>query len=430
MKRNKRKLWYCIGLYFLIVVLAGCTKSVERNEYELTKVYDEVTKVENENNNLHNSSIKENPSVNVKDKNTDKKDTSNSVLKDTEEIQNKEVIEENLVSETFNASVSFIDVGQGDASLYIINDTVILIDTGEYTARDKLINYLKDEKVNGIDLMILTHPHSDHIANADDVIHMFDVKKVILPEVVHTTVSYENLINAMVQNSVEVDIAKLGEVYEIGGAFVKIVGPANSYKDSELNNWSVSVIVSIGQTVFGSFGDAEMVAEYDMIDTGECLDVDVMKASHHGSSSSNSEGILKATTPQICVIQCGKDNEYGHPHDEILERYKTFGIEVYRNDLQGDIKFYSDGEKIWTDMKPIENELNKAGTINSLPNNSEVETHQEDSISYVLNTNSKKFHVPTCSSVKQIADKNRSEYSGTRSELIDKGYDACKRCDP
>ncbi len=105
--------------------------------------------------------------------------------------------------------------------------------------------------------------------------------------------------------------------------------------------------MTYGETSYLFTGDAEAKAEKDILNSGADVSADVLKAGHHGSSTSTSEEFLEAVSPEICVIQCGEGNSYGHPHAEILDRLESRGVKYYRNDSSGTVTVYSDGEEIF-----------------------------------------------------------------------------------
>lgn len=134
---------------------------------------------------------------------------------------------------------------------------------------------------------------------------------------------------------------------------------------------------------------------------------------HHGSASSSSKEFLEEVNPEYAVISVGEDNSYSHPAKAALDRLNAQDAEIYRTDLQGEILMTSDGETIQISTKK-ENE----------ENNSQAE---ED---YILNTNTKKFHHPSCKSAKRTKNENKQEFHGTKQELLSMGYKACKNCNP
>lgn len=249
--------------------------------------------------------------------------------------------------------VHFIDVGQGDCSLIVSGDDTLLIDTGEKENSDKICQYLKDMGVDSLDYMLLTHPHSDHMGGASEIIRSIEVENVILPRVTDdmtpTAKFYENFLDVIEEKGMKMTAAEAGAKYEIGNFSLELISPVKDYDD--LNNYSVSAVLSHGDNTFLFTGDVEKKAEKDILENNGFSDIDVYKAAHHGSSTSNCKDMLDVITPEYVVISCGKDNSYGHPHDEIVKRFEKYADEIYRTDLNGTIVFTSseDGFKVETE---------------------------------------------------------------------------------
>lgn len=309
-------------------------------------------------------------------------------------------------------TVHFIDVGQGDSTLIEADGHFMLIDAGEKEAAPAVVDYLKDQGVKTLDYVIGTHPHSDHIGGLESVIKGFSVEGVMLPDKEHTTRTYEKLLDAIDEKGVKITVPKPGESYSLGNASFQILSPNGDYGDN-LNNWSIGIRLLYGETSFVFCGDAEKEAEADMLSNGLKLNADVLKVSHHGSSTSSSPEFLRAVNPRYAVISCGKNNDYGHPHKETLKSLKELGTTVLRTDQLGTIIIKSDGKSI---QLPEE----------SKSENQPVDTDKE----YIINTNTGKFHLPDCKLAQSMKEKNRKRYKGTRQELIDEGLDPCKSCNP
>ncbi len=160
-----------------------------------------------------------------------------------------------------------------------------------------------------------------------------------------------------------------------------------------------------------------------------------MKVGHHGSDSSTSTQLLNAVMPQYAVISVGVDNAYGHPSQTVLDNFKQLNVDVFRTDLQGDIICSSNGQSVSFEVeknKDVDTLSNvyQDPALRVFPFDTQSENIAADNIDYVLNTNTKKFHYPDCSSINQMKDKNKEFYSGTREEIIAKGYSPCGNCRP
>lgn len=247
--------------------------------------------------------------------------------------------------------VHFIDVGQGDSILIQSDDSNMLIDAGEKHYSDTLVGYLKENGVTKLDYVIGTHPHSDHIGGLANIINSFQIGKVIMPNAISTTKTYEELLDTIADNKLKISKPIIGAEYIIGSASFVIIAPYGSdYKS--LNNYSVGIKLVHKENSFVFTGDAETYSENEMLQNGIDLRADVFKLAHHGSSTSNSDDFLDAINPIICIISAKKDNSYGHPHVEIMQAMKDRDIHLYRTDEQGTIILESDGNTITANKKP------------------------------------------------------------------------------
>lgn len=259
-------------------------------------------------------------------------------------LMEDETIDDNITEG--NLEVHFIDVGQGDSTLIINGEESMLIDGGKNQDAESLVNYIRNQNITKLKYVIGTHPHEDHIGGLDKVIDNFDVEKVIMPNVTATTKTFEDVLDSIMNKGLTITKAKSGDKYDLNGAEIDILGP-NSEKYSNLNNYSVVVKLTFGNNSFMFTGDAEELAEKEILEKyAYKLKSDVLKLGHHGSSTSNSEEFLSLVNPEFAVISLGKDNTYGHPHKEVLERVMAKDIHIYRTDEEGTIIVISDGNII------------------------------------------------------------------------------------
>lgn len=246
-------------------------------------------------------------------------------------------------------TVQVIDIGQGDAILIRTPGQVTLIDTGDVPARDKLVTFLKQQGVQGIDQVIITHPHADHLGGMAAVLSKFTVKHVYDSGQTTTTGLFRQYLAAVDRRHIPFTVVKAGDVIELGGGARLLVlapsAPFISGTDSDLNNNSVVVKLEYRQFSMLLPGDSEREAETRLLAAGPArLHSTVLKVGHHGSSTATTSAFLQAVAPEAAVISLGAGNPYGHPHQGTLQRLAAAGIKVYRTDMDGTVTIATDGQ--------------------------------------------------------------------------------------
>lgn len=264
----------------------------------------------------------------------------NQFISESEKEASKDAVKPTDIME-----VHFIDVGQGDAIFVEAGNSTMLIDAGENNKGTIVKEYLKNQQITKLDYVIGTHPHSDHIGGLDTILDSFEVGKVLLPNVVHTTKTYEDVLDSLERHNLSITAPEVGSRYYLGSANFTILAPTRSDYD-EINNYSIAIKLSFGDTAFLLAGDAEKLSEDEMIETGIDISADVLKISHHGSAYSSSSDFLDAVNPSYSIVCVGKDNEYGHPHSETLQAIHGHDIKLYRTDEQGTVVFTTNGQTI------------------------------------------------------------------------------------
>lgn len=266
---------------------------------------------------------------------------------------------------TKKMNVHFINVGQGDA-IYIKapNGEDILIDGGRNGKT--VVEYLKKQKVDDIEILIATHPDADHIGGLDEVLEAFKVESVYAPKVSHTTKAYKEFLTAVKNEKLKVKTAKKGVKLSVKGVTAQFIAPVKTYSDSDLNNWSAVLHVTYGKKSFLFAGDAEEKSETDMINSKQTLKADVLKVGHHGAKQSTGKNFLKTVKPTYAVISVGKGNNYGHPTSTVINNLKNAKVNIYRTDKQGTIVAKTDGKTITFNTKPATSAKNTSTTTNKL----------------------------------------------------------------
>jgi len=240
--------------------------------------------------------------------------------------------------------VYFLDVGQGDASLFFYDGKTILIDAGEYEMGDRVVDELLSHGVTKIDLLVATHPHSDHIGGMQKVLAAFPVGKVLDTGLPHPSPSYEHFLETIEQKQIPYLVAEQGQTIDIDPSLrVLVLSPPKDQSADDLNANSVVLRISYGVIDFLMTGDLGKEGEDALIRTGYPLDAEILKVGHHGSSSSTSPAFLARIHPEVAVISVGEDNPYGHPHTETMDLLEKSGVMVFRTDRDGTILVRSDG---------------------------------------------------------------------------------------
>lgn len=242
------------------------------------------------------------------------------------------------------------DVGQGLGTFFISPEgRVVVIDAGTRGGGRNLIELMRSEGVQTVDLAIITHAHNDHMGGFQDVITNFEVRRFLDPGFEHTSNVYLNLLRQIEEAQIPLFIGETGARIRVDAyTEIELLAPSQPFfagSRSDVNSNGIVVLVHFGAHRFLIMGDAEEPTERRLVAEGNLVPVDVINVSHHGSRHSTIPELLELTTPQIAVISSGANNSYGHPAPETLGRLEAAGVaEIYRNDLHGHILFESNGE--------------------------------------------------------------------------------------
>ena len=237
------------------------------------------------------------------------------------------------VDDKDNLYVYYIDVGQADSILILNQNQSVLIDAGNNEDGDNVVEFIKSKGINKLDYVIGTHPHEDHIGGMDNVINNLDVDKIYLPKIQTNTKSYKDVLQAIQNKNKKISSFNKGDKFKIGNAEFEVM--TDSILNKENLNLSSNIIrLNFNGTSFLFTGDAETENEK----TINWPQTDILKVAHHGSTTSTSQSFLNQVKPKYAIISVGKDNDYGHPKEKILERLEKIGAQIFRTDECGTIE--------------------------------------------------------------------------------------------
>ncbi|MBQ3013725.1 MAG: MBL fold metallo-hydrolase, partial [Clostridia bacterium] len=252
------------------------------------------------------------------------------------------------VPENSYLEVHFLDVGQADSALIVCDGQTMLIDGGNRGAEDIVNPYLAERNIKHLNYVVATHPHADHYGGLTEILHEVTADTIFSPFKKTDIPAFNRFVNYVhytMRN--QITVPTVGQQFYLGSARVTVLGPLRlDYED--INDTSLVLKIEYGELAFLFTGDMEGAAEIELVNTGVDLSADVIKVGHHGSYSSSWYQFLRAVAPKYGVISCGRDNEYGHPHESVLSRYRDADVKLYRTDLQGHIVCRSEDGKTLT----------------------------------------------------------------------------------
>jgi len=248
--------------------------------------------------------------------------------------------------------VSFLEVGEGDAVLVQKGSRQVLVDGGPSPRAITLgLGGRMPFWDRTIDVVVLTHPHQDHLAGLVEVLRRYRVGQVLCPGADYSSPTFDEWVKVIDEKGISPVPAVSGQRIDLGeGVNIDVLLPGEPLTgtDSDVDNSSTVLRVSYGKVSFLLTADIMEEAERELVRERAGVRTTILKAAHHGSETSSKPGFLAAAEPQAVIISCGAGNRFGHPDDEVVARLEaTVGTEqVYRTDERGTIDFITDGEKL------------------------------------------------------------------------------------
>ncbi|MDR0879154.1 MAG: MBL fold metallo-hydrolase [Clostridioides sp.] len=303
----------------MMLFMTGCTQ-------QSSDVTDSENKTENQTENTKSAG--------------DKGDLQDSKAPNEEkENKNKKSETENnsAVQNVNEAELHFINTGNSDAILIKQGENAALIDGGDNDDEKLVVNYLKNQGVKELEYVFATHPHADHIGGLDAVVSKIPVKHVYVSNGDAKTKTYRDFIYAMSDKGLYPSVPLLNSEFKLGTSMFEVLSVANT---DDPNNNSIVLEYTNGYDKILLMGDADKEIE-SKINVGK---VDLLKVGHHGSRTASSKSFIDKIQPKYAVMLVGKNNDYGHPHQESLDVLKSDNVEIHRSDECGDIVFKSTGK--------------------------------------------------------------------------------------
>lgn len=317
-------------------------------------------------------------------------------------------------------TVYFLDVGQADAALVLSGGSAMLIDGGNVADSSYIVAFLRDKQIRYLDAVICTHAHEDHVGGLAAALKECSAGTIYAPVTDYDSKSFQNFCKYADKRGKSLTVPKAGDSFLLGGAMVTFLSPVAA--PATTNDTSLVVRIDLDETGFLFMGDAERVAEQQLLESGARLSADVLKVGHHGSDGSSSYVFIREVMPRYAVISVEHGNRYGLPDEAVLSRLADAGSSVYRTDLCGTICCKSDGRTL---TFSTERDYDPRTVV--LTPEEELQSSIPAGTCYIGNKNSGKFHKLTCSGLP--AEWNRV-YFETRDAAVADGYVPCGRCNP
>lgn len=248
-------------------------------------------------------------------------------------------------------SMYMLDVGQAQALVLHCGGQTAMVDTGLPGTAQEVLAALRTLGVTELDYLFVTHPHSDHCGGAKDILEQLGARVLVIPEYLSEEAALATAGDWVGNTGTQIDITAAGRQYALGEATITVLHPAANNGIEDMNDLSLVLKVAYGGKSLLLTGDITQTVEEALVPLGH---IDLLQVAHHGSYTSSSGAFLEDIRPDYALISCGRNNDYGHPHDVVLERLEAVGAEIRRTDREGTLIVRIAEGEIWveTENKP------------------------------------------------------------------------------
>lgn len=347
-------------------------------------------------------------------------------------------------------SITYLDVGQGNSVFIECDDHYMLIDGGTSDQSSKIYSFLEKKDIEKLDFVVATNTKKENVGGLASALKEYDCDMVLAPTNEALNDAYADFLKYTEKNEKSVTVPDVNDTYTLGDAKISVLACASKIDETQ----SIILQIQHFDTKYLFASDVKLEEESILCEQyGEALKSDVLFIGNHGSSISSSDAFLDTVNPKIAMISVDGNDGSGLPESKVLDALNQRNIDLYRTDCNGDIKLVSDGKSIniSTAKKANLDQLLTPGfvptpeptptpTLESMPTPAPEPTPTPEPVVveeqkpieqyYIINTNTGKFHYPTCRSIKRMKDKNKLEFTGTRDDVLARGYSPCMICNP
>lgn len=320
-----------ILLFFIVsFLLIGVSCSSDTNNEQSTEK-EATEEVEEEESDVRNTDETE-------------EDTSDNNQEQADQSSEDQEVSSKSTDVTDDLVVHYIDANQADATLlqYVHNDQpyTVLFDVGDWNRKD-VVNYLHEQDVSSIDLIIISHPHADHIGQLAQIMDEFSVEEVWFSGNTASSGTYQKAAEAVLESDTDYYEPRAGETFDVGSLGIEVLHP--STLTGALNEDSISVKITYGDIALLFTGDAYQNEELQMIERTDDIKAHILQLGHHGSRTSTHPDFIQAVQPEVAIYSAGTGNTYGHPHIEAIDTIRDADVDLYGTDVHGTIIVTTDG---------------------------------------------------------------------------------------